>query len=84
LKILALAGIFLFMGTKFCVEKTKEFYYRLNGQSTEQEAHFPPFSVFLPFSPHEHWLLPIRRARMARTTIARTTNSTMTEARFMR
>lgn len=56
----------------------------MNGQSAEQLAQPLQFPLFFPSLPQEHLPLPLRKVWMAKTTIARTTNSTMTVARFMR
>jgi hypothetical protein len=55
-----------------------------SGQSTEHDAHLLELALLLPMSLQEHLPLPIRMARMAKMTIARTIKSTMTVGRFMR
>ena len=59
-------------------------FHRLKGQSAEQEAQPLQCSVFFPSLPHEQVPFPDRKTQMATTTIARTTNSTMTVGQFMR
>ena len=54
------------------------------GQSAEHEAHLLELAGFFAFPSQAHLPLPIRMARMAIMTIAKTTNSTMTVGRFMR
>lgn len=58
--------------------------YLLNGQSTVHPAHLLEFPGFFVLSSQEQLPLPMRRARMATTTRANTTNSTMTVGKFMR
>ena len=55
-----------------------------SGQSAEHEAHLMEFAGFFVFPSQAHLHLPIRMARMATMTMARTTKSTMTVGRFMR
>jgi hypothetical protein len=55
-----------------------------SGQFAEHEAHLLTFAGFFAFPSQAHLPLPIRMARMATMTIAKTTKSTMTVGKFMR